>query len=151
MIVSHNLDIRLGIDFSPLLNSNNLNGAAVALGAKNDEDIIRQFTNNIVKDIERLLDGFVNVEILSATVNLTDGADDAVENGLVNQVQEHLANIEDGMGKLESIIVNSESLNKIISKQFNIPYDMVIFRPGLESNYVIRFVDCQGHIKEIGG
>ena len=70
--MKHILTIKVGIDFDEMLSHENLQGAMLALGAKDDSDAIRLFSESIVHMVEVVTKRYENTAVLDATIGINE-------------------------------------------------------------------------------
>ena len=70
--MKHILTIKVGIDFDEMLSHENLQGAMLALGAKDDSDVIRLFSESIVHMVEVATKRYENTAVLDAAIGINE-------------------------------------------------------------------------------
>ena len=172
-MATHYLDVRITIDALDLYTADNLSGIKLALGVIDDNLVLNEFAAHVLQKVENLLEGFVNLNIQGyALYPIEELIDDNSEvphritdeeeifaaksdNDILSEIENHIFNIEAERGEVESIVVRSP----IIFKLLNIMVDTgevvskVILREDLDSNFMIRYINVENktiEMKELG-
>lgn len=65
---THNLDLRIAIDAMGLVSPDNIAGAKIALGVKDDNKVLAAFCDMLASNISKTLERFSNVAIIDGNV-----------------------------------------------------------------------------------
>lgn len=164
---THYLDVRIGIDSIPIFSPENMEGVKLALGVKQDNQILEVFATNFVKELESVVKKFINTSIESANISVVENftaakideeheinQDDTWLEDIQSEVNDYLFNIYAERGTVEDIIIKDSRLFEInIDTEFGLEDIPLILREDLDVNFMIRYKDTNGKIcemKEIG-